>query len=123
VASTRKRERAISESPIQSKKKKMTGATEALHGLMQSIGSFGDNICKVLATDPQAALRTPNRRKEALRLAQHEEWLSKPDRLVLCNFLEKDVQAMDVYSVLDRSDEEFCHMWIQEKVDLAKKVA
>jgi hypothetical protein len=64
----------------------------------------------------------PNRRKEAIKLARREVWLSMPDRLVFCNILEKDVAVIDAYAGLDRGNEEFCQMWIQQKVDNAKGV-
>jgi hypothetical protein len=66
------------------KKIKTTGA-EAIDGLTQSISCFGDNICKVLAMDP--LLQTPHSRKEALKLSQQEEWLSKGDQLIFYNVL------------------------------------
>jgi hypothetical protein len=102
------------------KKRKSTGTADAIQGLTQSINNFGDNICKVLAMDP--ALCTPNQRKEAIKLAQREVWLSMPDCLVFCNILEKDVAVIDAYAGLDHGNEEFCQMWIQQKVDNAKGV-
>lgn len=102
------------------KKRKTTTAANAIQGLTQSISNFGDNICKVLAMDP--ALCTPNRRREAIKLAQKEDWLSIPDRLIFCNILEKDVAVIDAYAGLDRDNEEFCRMWIQQKVTIAKDI-
>lgn len=66
------------------------------------------------------SLRTPHRRKEALKLAQHEEWLSKGDRLIFYSVLEKDINAVDAYASIDRDDHEFCEMWVCEKVDAEK---
>lgn len=102
------------------KKRKTTTAANAIQGLTQSISNFGDNICKVLAMDP--ALRTPNRQRKAIKLAQKEDWLSIPDRLIFCNILEKDVAVIDAYAGLDRDNEEFCRMWIQQKVTIAKDI-
>ena len=66
---------------------------------------------------PDNSLRTPHRRKEAMKLAQQEEWLSKSDKLNFCLVLERDINAVDAYSVLDGEDSEFWQMWIQEKID------
>jgi hypothetical protein len=99
------------------KKTKTTGA-DAINGLTQSISRFGDNICQVLAMDP--LLRTPHCRKEALRLAQQEEWLSKADRLIFFSVLEKDINAVDAYASIDRDDQEFCEMWVCDKVATEK---
>ena len=117
----RKRERAVSDTPSQSQKKSKTTGAEAIQGLTVSISRFGDNICKVLAIDP--SLRTPHRRKEAMKLAQQETWLSNHDRLILCTVLEKDINAVDAYSALEIDDEDFQRMWIQQKVDTAKEEA
>ncbi len=38
----RRRERALSETPVQAKKRKTTGAADAIQGLTQSIANFGD---------------------------------------------------------------------------------
>jgi hypothetical protein len=117
-AASRKRERAFSQTPPPSLKKiKSTGA-DAIKGLTQSISRFGDNICQVLAMDP--SLRTPHRRKEALKLAQQEEWLTKGDRLIFYSVLEKDINAVDAYASIDRDDQEFCEMWVRDKVDTEK---
>ncbi len=43
-----------------------------------------------------------------------------PERLIFCNILEKDVAVIDAYAGLDRDNEDFCRMWIQQKVDSAK---
>lgn len=110
-----KRERASSLGLEKSVKKRKTVTGNAIDGLTQSIAAFGENICKVLAVDPM--LRTPARRKEALRLAQEEVWLSLRERLVFVKVLEKDINAVDSYIALDHTNVEFCHMWIQDKVD------
>ena len=61
-------------------------------------------------------LRTPHRRKEALKLAQQEEWLSKGDRLIFYSVLERDINAVDAYASIDHDDQEFCEMWVSDKV-------
>lgn len=101
------------------KKAKTSGRNaDRLHGLTESITNFGDNICKVLAVDP--SLRTPHRRKEALKLAQGEKWLRMGDRLTFCLCLEKDIAAADAYLSLDPDDEEWRHLWINAKVQEAQ---
>ena len=65
-------------------------------------------------------LRTPHRRKEALKLAQQEEWLSKGDRLIFYSVLERDINAVDAYASIDRDDQEFCEMWVRDKVIMEK---
>ncbi|KAH9172560.1 hypothetical protein EDB89DRAFT_1964914, partial [Lactarius sanguifluus] len=118
TSSSCKRERALSQTPPPSSKKiKATGA-DAIKGLTQSISRFGDNICQVLAMDP--ILRTPHRRKEALKLAQQEEWLSRGDLLIFYSVLEKDINAVDAYVSIDRDDHEFCEMWVRDKVDIER---
>ncbi|KAN0141121.1 hypothetical protein V8E53_000877 [Lactarius tabidus] len=118
ASASRKRERALSQTPPPSLKKIKTTGAEAINGLTQSISRFGDNICNVLAMDP--SLRTPHRRKEALKLAQQEEWLSKADRLILYSVLERDINAVDAYASIDRDDQEFCEMWVCDKVATEK---
>jgi hypothetical protein len=113
-----KRERALSQTPPPSSKKIKTTGADAIKGLTQSITRFGDNICQVLAMDP--SLRTPHRRKEALKLAQQEMWLSKSDRLIFYSVLERDINAVDAYASIDRDDHEFCEMWVGDKVDTEK---
>jgi hypothetical protein len=66
------------------------------------------------------SLRTPHRRKEALKLAQQEEWLSKGDRLIFFSVLERDINAVDAYASIDRDDREFCEMWVCDKVETEK---
>ncbi|KAF8964770.1 hypothetical protein BDZ97DRAFT_1918729 [Flammula alnicola] len=111
---SRKRERAVSETPAPAKKAKVTGA-DAIQSLTASISRFGDNICKALAGDPSE--KTPKRHTKAVKLAQKEDWLPMADRLILCNVLEKDIKAADAYTALDADDVEFRQMWIQEKVE------
>jgi hypothetical protein len=61
-------------------------------------------------------LRTPHHCKEALKLAQKEVWLSKGDCLIFYSVLEKDINAVDAYASIDRDDQEFCEMWVSDKV-------
>ena len=89
--SSRKRERATSETPIPMGKAKITGA-DAIQSLTTSISRFGDNICKVLAGDPSE--KTPKCHTKAVKLAQKESWLPMADRLILCNVFEKDIKAV-----------------------------
>lgn len=114
-SASRRREHAFSQTPPPSSKKVKTTGADAIKGLTQSISRFGDNICQVLAIDP--SLRTPHHRKEALKLAQQEEWLSKGDRLIFYSVLEKDINAVDAYASIDRDDNEFCEMWVRDKVN------
>ncbi|KAF9476666.1 hypothetical protein BDN70DRAFT_882131 [Pholiota conissans] len=113
-----KRERCdslISFTPPLSKKVKTTGRNaDRLQGLTDSINNFGDNICKVLAIDP--TLRTPHRRKEALKLAQGEKWMSMTNRLIFCRCLEKNIGTADGYLVLDADDQEWRRLWINAVV-------
>ncbi|GLB36664.1 hypothetical protein LshimejAT787_0309510 [Lyophyllum shimeji] len=128
--SSRRRERAVFETPAPSSKKARVTGAEAISSLTASISRFGDNICMVLAGDlgaPGKGRSKENKFKEllpdaraAVQLAQKEDWLLKSDRLILCNILEKDIKAADAYTALDDDDEEFRQMWIQEKVDEAK---
>jgi hypothetical protein len=45
------------------------------------------------------------------------------DRLTLTILFEKDIQAADAYDALDKDNEEFRRMWLQEKLDEAKAQA
>ena len=65
-------------------------------------------------------LRTPHRCKKALKLAQQEEWLTKADRLIFYSVLERDINAVDAYASIDRDDQEFCEMWVSDKVATEK---
>lgn len=100
--------------PPSSKKIKTTGV-DAIKGLTQLISCFGDNICQVLAMD--LALWTLYHRKEALKLVQQEEWLSRGDWLIFYSVFEKDINAIDAYASIDRDDSEFCEMWVYDKVN------
>ncbi|KIJ90288.1 hypothetical protein K443DRAFT_15360 [Laccaria amethystina LaAM-08-1] len=120
--SSRKRRRAVSPTPVKSLKKKRPAAA-AIDNLTQSISTFGENICKVLAVDPSAELHSPRRRTKAVELAQEVEWLLMSDRLILVNIVETNVAAADAYIALNRKNEEFRQMWIQHKVDKAKDAA
>ncbi|KAF8164401.1 hypothetical protein BJ912DRAFT_914268 [Pholiota molesta] len=116
---SRKRQRAISVTPIHSEKKKTRSARDdAFSGLTKSMNHFSDNICKVLAMDP--SLRTPHRRAQALTMAQTEEWMSKTDRLLFYRVLQKDVEAVDAYNALDADDLEWRKMWITQMVEDAR---
>ncbi|KAG6834298.1 hypothetical protein H0H93_010624, partial [Arthromyces matolae] len=115
VKQSRRRERALSETPAVSSKKARVSGAEAISSLTASISRFGDNMCKVLAGDPSE--RTPQRHRKALQLAQKEKWLSARDRLTLCKIIEKDIKAADAYLALDLDDAEFRELWIQEKVE------
>lgn len=95
---------------------KNTGAA-AIHSLTESIGLFGQNICKALAGDGHE--KTPQRRTKAVKLAQKETWLPVEHRLVLCNIFEKDINAADAYLALDIGEMEFCQLWMQRKVNEA----
>ena len=88
-----------------------------LIGLTQSISHFGDKICQVLAMDP--SLWTPHFRKEALKLAQQEEF-SKGDQLIFYSVLERDINAVHAYASIDYDDQEFCEMWVCDKVTMEK---
>jgi hypothetical protein len=66
------------------------------------------------------SLQTPHRWKEALKLAQQEEWLSKADWLIFYSVLERDINAVDAYASIDRDDQEFCEMWVCDKVATEK---
>jgi hypothetical protein len=112
---SRKRDRAVSETPIKSTKQSKISGPDAIQGLTQSISLFKDNICKVLA--PDNSLQTPQRQKEAMKLAQQEDWLPKSDQLTFCIVLERDINAVDAYLVLDLEDQKFRQMWIQDKID------
>lgn len=65
-------------------------------------------------------LQTPHCRKEALKLAKQEEWLSKSDWLILYSVLERDINAVDAYASIDCDDQEFCEMWVCDKVIMEK---
>ena len=96
----------------------MTGP-DAIQGLTVSIGRFGDNVCKVLAGDPSQ--KTPQRHTKAVKLAQAEDWLPACERLLFCNVVENNIKAADAYLALNPEDTEFRRLWIQKKVDDAKK--
>ena len=101
------------------KKSRTSAGAEAIHGLTKSISQFGDKLVGVFSIEPQ--LRTPHCRRDAVRHAQQEAWLSKQDRLLFCSVLEKDINAVDVYSSLEEDDMEFRQMWINEKVEEEKE--
>ena len=65
-------------------------------------------------------LKTPHHHKEALKLAQQEEWLSKGDDLIFFSVLERDINAVDAYASIDCDDQEFCEMWVSDKVTTEK---
>lgn len=115
--SSRKHECATSETPIPTRKAKITSA-DAIQSLTTSISHFGNNICKVLAGDPSE--KTPKCHTKAVKLAQKESWLPMADHLILCNVFKKDIKAADAYTALDAEDVKFHQMWIQEKVEEAK---
>jgi hypothetical protein len=107
---------------MKSSKKKRPSAV-AIDSLTESISTFGENICKVLAVDPLAELRTPKRRTKAIELAQEEEWLPIADRLILVNIVESNVASADAYVALNHKNQEFLQMWIRSKVDSFKEAA
>ncbi|RXW11640.1 hypothetical protein EST38_g14215 [Candolleomyces aberdarensis] len=121
VQTIRKRERAETVTPAASTKKSKLTGPEAIQSLNQTFGKFGENICAALAMDPQ--LRTPSRRKQALKKVQLEKWLPASDRLLLYKHLESNINAVDAYaSIDDEADSEFRQLWITERLkDLKSK--
>jgi hypothetical protein len=92
---------------------------DTIQGLTVSIGHFSDNVCKVLAGDPSQ--KTPQCHTKAVKLAQAEDWLPACERLLFCNVIENNIKAADAYLALNPDDTEFRRLWIQKKVDDAKK--
>ncbi|RXW11521.1 hypothetical protein EST38_g14333 [Candolleomyces aberdarensis] len=119
----RKRERAqtVTPSVSASKKTKLSGP-EAIQNLNQTFSKFGEDICAAISLDP--LLRTPARRKEALKKLQQEVWLPTSDRLLLYNHFESDSKALNAYSALeDTADAEFRKAWIQARLEMLKDQA
>lgn len=65
-------------------------------------------------------LQTPHCRKEALKLALQEEWLSKGDCLIFYSVLERYINVVDAYASIDHDNQEFCEMWVYDKVIMEK---
>ncbi|KAF8143240.1 hypothetical protein K438DRAFT_2029674 [Mycena galopus ATCC 62051] len=115
---------AAQSTPVYTKKPHTSAAAQALSDLAASagdltnlMGSFRDVLAApVPATGdsgPSTTLQlSPQRRTDAIKLAQQEQWLVPMHRLALIKLL-RDVKLADEYNTIKLDTEEMRVLWVQ----------